>query len=758
MSFYIVPSVSFQTQQKLKNSKKHESEKERHKRKKKASERKSSSKSGSSPNSSTNNSIRTASIHEVSLEEKEQSPFNRNDNKELDLKQSPSSGSLRPPHSVDGSSSQSSPSSQSPTQSNMELNRSANGDPLEPLTTYMEVRRNSTSTTSSFPRHKYRRNSSLSSAHTGSSISIKDGPRPKLSTNLSGSPLNTSSIASSKDIETDKSMGPRLFKPSYSMTPTESFPEFHTIKDLTVLNSSQRMLTNIYSPSFQIFRYNNFLDIISSQHINDPVNFANIRYNSISKFLLRHSTFSNIPTYEVFSGNDIRDFEGALAYNLLEMRTFLRSLIRNHYSRDNIRNEIFSCEELVQINFTNYIRYLLNLPQKLLSTPTENLDEILVMHQKFKRMLVQVTKALNNFKREDTGDDIINTTNSTASLLQLITKVSYDYILLEKYHINILTKFSNNSLLDARLSARMFDIYKSSQVLPSNQRTIPKVLLYNSYFSSQYSWYFATTIPFVTVVEASVFNENPTHIENIEHYQRNEKSTPKHSFDKLDIPTKRYFEQLNFDSFTHYRSYTDSQLVDLVRTQDDASSITSDNSNTSSLHKPRNFNFYSDSLSTIETEHFDIIQCRDVLFQLTNSNHRTILSEFHRVLKVGGTLDIPVILLGADTIKPNSLVTNFPRFTNTRGLDLSQYYDIIPNFAEVLLTLLIELFGEGNVKFSTVLLNSSTEITKFLAQDIGLHIAEIIGKTNDFCKNFEANLGKESTDIHFFFHIQAQKV
>ncbi|EGV64038.1 hypothetical protein CANTEDRAFT_104803 [Yamadazyma tenuis ATCC 10573] len=541
------------------------------------------------------------------------------------------------------------------------------------------------------------------------------------------------------------------------MAQVDDFPEFSTIKDLRFLESPGKMQENLYSPSFQVFRFSNFLDILNAQHNNDPINFANIRHNGISKFILRHSEYSNKSIDDDWKPHDMRDFEAPLAYSLIKMRSFLRILIRSQSGKDGKGAELFSCEELVQLNFTNYLRFLLNLPQKFTSTPTNQLDETSAMHQSFKIMFTRIIKALLTFRKEETGDVMSNTTTATSLLLQLITKVSYEFILLEKYHINIITKLGNNSLLDSRVVERLFRQYHKGLSQPPSRRNLPKVLVYNSYFSAQYSWYMCVTIPFLTVVEMAVFNEDQELISDPERYRQQEKNTVKTSFEKSDAMLyASYFKDIKFKNYQKFRSTSDEQFVSIQRANHDNSSV-SESLISSSQHKPKNFNFNCESLATIPNATFDVVQSRDLLFQLTNSNYRTIISELHRVLKIGGTLEVPIILSGTDTISPDTTTVGFPKFTNATGLNLSKYYDMIPDFAEVLLKIILEVFGEGNVRMATALLNTTSEMSDFLVKDIGLHIAEMVGETDKYCRASQHPIGERNKDVHFFFQIQAEK-
>lgn len=759
MSFYIVPSVLYQTQQKIKQA-----QKKKHGKKSKKHD-KSDSKL-SSPSSSTNASIRASSIYEEPIEEEGQhtsgasvsgasaSISGSSHNEEFPnaltdklstLKKTESSSSIASKY-VDSPKSLNQPSSYfeiKPGTFSSEGNSPANVTDnlnLQHLD-INEKRRNSTSTTSSVPRIRLRQNSSLSLASQQTAVSNKEKERSKLASPESD----------------NESIQSKIFKPNYSPSQSFEFPAFECTLDLTVMNTIESITENFYSPTFQIFRFKNFLDILKGQHDNDPINFANIRFNSISKFLLRHNDFHDVAIEDVVKGFDIKNFEGVLSCSLISMRSFIRKLIRHDSNKTTNRSEIYSCEELVQLNFTNYLRFILNLPQSVLTAPAELLTEYQIVHQKFKIMFTRLIKALHTFQKEDSGDDLATATNAVAFLFQLITKVSYDYILLEKYHINILTKLSNNCLVDGRIASTLFNKYQNS-LLNSESYEPPKVMFYNAYFSVQYSWYLSVTLPFVRVLESNIFNENATLISDYEKYKEFEKSSTKVDFKDLDQKLyDNHFKKLNIKNFNDFKSMTDEQLVDLQRATE-IPEEGEEKANFQGSHKPQNFEFYGKSLGTLAEGTFDLIQCRDLLFQLTNTNYKTLMHEFHRVLKNGGVLEIPIILSGADTIKSDNSIVGLPKFTRTTGSDLSSHYDMIPNFAEVLLTTIIEVFGEDNVKFSCVLLNSSNEITSFLARDIGLHVAEIISKTDEFCKQFYADQGKVNQDVHFFFPIQATKV
>lgn len=748
MSFYIVPSVLFQTQQKLKRGEKDKKHKHKHKSKKPhdlALTPEISSKTNSNP-SSTNTSIREDSIHE-----------HHNEDPSRPVNATQLSEELNRIKTEDAETS----SVHTPSDIKSHLSESS-ADHLE------APRKNSTSTNASIPKqYRYRRNSSLSS-HASLPLQLREREKSKLTGNttlpslsLPGAPSTPSRTSNySNDVESDDASS-KIFKPSYSMAQVDDFPKFIALDDVGGLNSLNKMQESMFSPSFQIFRFNNFLDILSGQHSNDPINFANIRYNSISKFLVRHSQCSNMEFDGEWKVNDLRDFEGPLAYQLISMRSFLRKLIQEQASsKSNGKTDILTCEELIQINFTNYMRFLLNLPQKYLTTPTSQLDAQLAMHQKFKLMFSLLIKSLHNFRKEETGDEISTITNSTTILLQTVTKVSYEYILLEKYHINILNQLSNNCLIDTRIVSRLFEMYQDGSIRPPDERVVPRVLVYNSYFSSQYSWYMAVTIPFLNIVELNIFHETED-LRDLSRYRRYEKSVSKISFDESEKKLfDHHFKHVHFNNFAEFRNTSDEKLVSMQRSSylsDDNSSIASDSSSASNQHKPRNFSYFNKPLSAIPDDSFDVIQSRDLLLQLNNNNIDTMISEFYRILKVGGVLDSPLILLGAETIKSDLSTVGFPKLTKPEGPHLSDHYEVISNFAEVFISKLIKVFGNGNVKLGTVLLSSADATTDFLAKDIGFHVAEMIGEADLYCEAFEDRAGKPSEGVHFFFQIQATK-
>lgn len=731
MSFYLVPSVLYQTKQKLKKA-----GERKHKQKSKKKDKKTASLVDSASGLIYESEFADESISgigsDVDMAGSKSTPGSEKDNPFTNYVSNDHVGSLITSNSSNSLSSNiaslylaDSPSSH--------LQDSYSDSKLSPTTDDRQnARRASISSNFSLSNNNVKPNDSLSTLNTN------------INKQRSQSDLSDNSENRVKNSE--------IFKPQYSMAQTETFPEFKTLRDLSKLNDSGSLQNILYTPSFQTFRYERFLDIMSTQHKNDPINFGNIRYSSMTRFISRHNAFNGVDIENAIKGSNIKDFEGVLSYNLVHLRSFMRTLIRVDSSAESKNGVMYSCEELVQVNFTNYLRFILNLLPRILSTPSEQLNKYQIVHKKFKAIFTCMTQTLHTFQQRETGDELSHTSDSESYLLQLVNKLSYEYILLEKYHINILAKFSGNSLISYQILAKLFKTYRDSltDYKKNNRYILPKVLVYSAYFSAQYSWNLAVANPFVRVLESNVFVENPKYLNDLAEYKKMEKGTDKTSFQASDDSLYvNYFQRLNLESFNGFRRMSDMMLVNLQKSLNEVGE---------SNHRPPNFEFYGQSLSTIPNETFDTIQSRDLFLQLTNSNYRSVLTEFYRILKVGGTLEIPIVLSGSNTIRSDKSIVGFPEFTKTVGAELTGYYDLVPNLAEVLISTIISLFGEGNVRLSVVLLDSSNDLTRFLIRDIGLHVAEFIGKIDNFCKQFGAEELNSSQDTHFFFPIHATKV
>lgn len=542
---------------------------------------------------------------------------------------------------------------------------------------------------------------------------------------------------------------------------SSKIPQFKPLTDLEGLNTLDSLRQNFFTPSFQIFRYNNYLDILADHLRSDPINFASVRYHSISKFTRRHYLTSvEKANFESFlhRSDDIRSYEALLAYELLVTRSFIRELIRLD-TESSPKQTTVSCEELVQDNFTNYIRFILNLPTlEALGVDQNELTEVEKTHYRIKHVFTLIQKGLHNLKKEDSGDELTNVSNSVKLLLQSITKVSYEFILLEKYHIHILCKLNNNFILESRVVKKLFNSYYINVAL-KNFESI-KVLFYNNHFSAQYAWYMAVTIPFIRVFESNINSEDKKLINDSDAYQEHLSKQPKVSFKQLDAELfSNYFNYLNFkNNFDYYKGLSSKTLVEMHRLIDKLQTK-SQATHESLSHKPMNFQYYTKSLSTIESETFHVIQSRDLIFQLSPSNYKVVLAEFYRILKKGGILELPVVRVGVDNLKELSQIANkksFPDRAKFFDIDLLTKFDIIPKFLETLFSELNHLFGPNNIKYSLVLLNTSNEVYHYLIKHAGLSLYEIFDSIDAFCEKSQDEL-VEDVGLHYYFHIRAEK-
>ena len=108
-------------------------------------------------------------------------------------------------------------------------------------------------------------------------------------------------------------------------------------------------------------------------------------------------------------------------------------------------------------------------------------------------------------------------------LVETITKICYEYILLEKYRLDIISKFHDNHLIDKDILNDLYDKYENNVKLKNSENV--KVFLYNTSNLIQFGWYFALTIPFVRVIESHVYNEDPHLTKDYQTYQEAEIST-----------------------------------------------------------------------------------------------------------------------------------------------------------------------------------------------------------------------------------------
>lgn len=774
MSFFVVPAVSYQTQQKIN---KHKEDRAKQRKKKRNGHRSLQTNlhlTDSAPDDASIVSSAAPSVKSQSLSKGiEESVSEESTNMEtsnvvadkFSNALASNSGSSTPPHGKnDGLDSLFSSTRKSSSFSDLAaipIDRNRNNSALS-----------ATSAGSATSNTKYRRNSSLSSSHSNPNAAPTGQPKQSRFSRKLSSPF----IGDAKLLPKEAK---QLVSPSIKMSPTQLpkqittaslirgdghpvIAPFKPVILMSVLNKVESMQAFLFTPSFQIFRYNNFLDILSDHHYNDPINFARVRSHSLLKFINRHRKSSSIRNrFDTLQHHDIRAYESILAYESLNVRKFLRILIREELIHSH--HPIINNEELVQVNFSNYVRYLINLPSNV--NPS-TLTEVERTHYKYKDFFRKIADALYSLKQEDMGDGCDVELTKVNLLLHSITKVSYEYILLEKYNIQILGKFHNNCILASQSLRGLFEKYKEK--ITSQDPESTKVLIYNTFYSVQYGWYLALTVPFVRVFETNIYAENPKIIDDLELYAEIESRIRKQSFVESDkLLFDDYFKKLQFEEFSEYKSMPPEKLVNMAKAVDNESAKYSDvnrheypDPSASFSHKPMNFEFYSESLSTLESNSFDLIHSRDLQLQLTPTNYKIVLREFYRILKVGGKLETPIVKYGNESIFQGAK-DGKPQW-DFMEIDLANFLKIIPNFIEVLLVELYEIFGKGNVKFSVVLLSSSNEVNNFLIRRIGIQLFEIFGKIDEYCAKFKDHddpVKPMSTEggIHYYINICAQK-
>lgn len=607
-----------------------------------------------------------------------------------------------------------------------------------------------------------RRNSTLSSSSSQSS-NVKSF---NLGRKASYSQVPTASF-SSQPPPGSIAVRPELFK--HQGTGQESsklhlqIPKFRAITDLSVLNKETLLRQNFYNPSYMSIRYNNFLQIFSEHHQSDSMNFAAVRVHSLMKFISRHiiSKCERDKVNSITSEEDIRYYEGLISYELLKCRTFLRWLIRLQTKEDPNQTCIISCEELLQINFINYVRFLLNLPN-VLPVPPEKLDEILAKHYHFRSFFSEMSSALYSLRKAGYADDMPGPTSDVDILLETIHKVSNEFILLEKYAIHILVKLSQNFAIENRIVGHLFSLFDLNMKLERKESL--KILHFNTYFSAQYSWYMAITMPFVRVFEANIYGEDPAIISNFDSYRnylaatvdarKNFKDSDKHLY-------QEYFSQLNFKDYERFARLSGKDLVDLQRsTYEKCAAQSSDKGRHDLQFKPPNFEYFTNSLSTLESETFHVIHSRDILLQLSPINFKVILAEFYRLLKKGGVLELPLFKSGDDHTQDLTKLgsSKFPNLTRFMDLEVARTFDLIPRLMESLLEELGRIFGAKNVKFSSILLSAKNDMNSFLIKHTAMSAYEIYGNVDSYCTRFAEEADeKDKESLHYYFYIRAEK-
>ena len=554
-----------------------------------------------------------------------------------------------------------------------------------------------------------------------------------------------------------------------SQSPKSTIPSFHTVIDLSVLNSYDGIKQNLLNPQYQVFRYNNFLSLMSEYHSCDAIHFAKIRNQSLLKFIVRHKRAKAVVDergyFDQENYRDLHSTECILAYFLYhqirsDLRRFIKIASKNH--------QLANHEELIHTSFVNYVRYLVLLPE------VDNIDvlsEEFKIHLQNKRVFDTIANSLYALKH-DVSSDVSNENNKATKaklLVECVTKVSYEYILLEKYRFDMISKYFANHLITRRPLKELFNLYKTNVTL-NNEESL-KVLLYNASNSAQYGWYLALTVPFVRFVETSIYAEDMGVLQDYHVYQKLEEATIKTNFTKSDRELYQAATlKLNLTTYQEYNAMSMDSLVSLSK-KNDGNMPSNDNANRdaspdpsgAASYKPRNFEYYNKSLATIPSNSFNLIQTTDLPYQVKRENYKTILREFHRILKPGGSLITNSIHFGSkstgDFLREHTK-GNFPRAWNYIDFSVSQHFEVIPNFVETILIELSSIFGKGNVKFGISLLSSLSEVNYFLAKFGGMKLFEMIGKLGEYCNYFEDDetvKSQNESSVHFCVHIEAIK-
>lgn len=747
MNFYIVPAASYQVQQKLEKSKHGKKRSSRH-----------SSKTSTTSDKTDSQSLKSIitygdsmkSVSETS-EDKEEPEFHESVNSANELSNSPTKETQNRTTSV---ASNEFDQSQHPAPTSLSAMKVGNKE------------RHLSLHSGSSESHKFRRNSSMSFT----SLSTSNRHSSSQVRKMSYSQVPTASL-SSQPPPGSVDIRPELFSDSRldgELNAKHQFhiPKYRPITDLSVMNNDALLKKSFYNPSYMVKRYENFLQIFSEHHLGDPINFAAVRKHSLMKFFNRHSRSKSEreSSHTIKPNGDIGYYEGLISYELLRCRNFLRRLINMQAGRCLLHATLISCEELLQINFINYIRYLLNLPNVLPIAP-ENMDEILARHYHFRSFFTEMSSVLYSLKKEGYSDDLTTPTSEFDILLASISKVSYEFIILEKYAIHILVKLNHDSIIEKRICNHLFSLFDLNMKLERTESL--KVLNYNTYFSAQYSWYLAITMPFARVFEANIYGEDDflvadQGVSNKHLATHSEKRDFKSSDRKL---YNEYFSRLNLKDSELFSRLSRRELVELQKLAylgaDTISGQALDANGFEPQFKPPNFEYMSNSLSSLESETVHVIHSRDISLQLSPSNFKPILEEFYRLLKKGGILELPLLKSGEHQAEISAKygISSFPNCSGFMDLDIARSSDIIPNFLDSLLSELSDLFGSKNVKFSPVLLSERNAMNKFLIDHTAMTIYETYGDLDKFCSRFalDETRSDDNERLHYYFYIRAEK-
>lgn len=547
-----------------------------------------------------------------------------------------------------------------------------------------------------------------------------------------------------------------------------SFLEYQVVSDLSIFNTWESMKKNLYFPAFQEIRYHNFLNVLSGQHKSDPVLYATDRRQSLTKFIKTFEKSHEVDyKSRIEKRNDTHYYEVILGSIMLNLRELFKEILREQFSYDETKQNLMNHDEILQVNVSNYIHFLFGLPSiQDLNIRKSQLKEMHMMHYTFKAVFEKVGEELCALKK----DELVSAENRKEAIQYCVSdafrKAGFEYLLLETFMLQILAKLGNNSLIENRHSKVLFDIY-SGRMRSNNQESI-KILNYNLRFSAQNSWFLALTVPFVKVVEMNISEENDL-INDYKRYQENSSKVIKTDFMEQDeFLFHNYFKLLGFHDFESYRSASYRKLVKLHKLisssaleQQKFKIGLARNLAIPGFNKPINFQYHPQSLATLKSETFHLIQSRDLFLQLTRKNYSTILKEFHRILKSGGVLELPYLQTGSD-ISKEALEQGTSSISDIYiNLDQSKKFNLIPSFTRTIIKKLNHIFGSQNVKVGFSVLSCRNDIFNHLYENYGAIVHSAFDSLNDFYARYSDSIENRTInkdkELFYLIHIRAQK-
>lgn len=604
-----------------------------------------------------------------------------------------------------------------------------------------------------------KRDSALGLLHSNHSVfnSLHSARKDSQNRKMSFSQVPTASTAaeppSISNIPKDHSRGAVHSKPVVSKF---EIPKFELIMDLSILNDSVTAKHYFYNPLILETRFNLYLGLLSHYQLSDPINFSVVRAESLIKLIKRHGLnhLERSAEDKIKNVEDIRYYEGLLFYELMQCRNFVGQLLLAESAKSSKKETFLFNETLLQLNFANYVWYVLCLPNISLSDQT-GLDEVVSKHYHFKSIFFEVRNALYDLNMENYSEDASSSAAGTNLFMQCVSKVVNEFVILETYFIHSLSKFGGNSPIDSRVTKHLFGLYDVNIKL-GNPESL-KVLHYNMLLSDRFSWNLAIKVPFVRVFEMNINNEFKDSINDLQAYLK-QSDTGKVAFhDKDKSLFEQYFKALDLKDYENYRSMTGHELVELQKTTSAHMHMSSmlDDSTNNHFHKPPNLEYYTESMFTIASNTFHVITCRDAYFQFTATNYRVVLREFYRLLKNGGILELPLFIPGDSLID-----TIMHKKSTLMGADFPAPKHI-ENFVFSICQELNSLFGSKNVKFSEVLLSPQNSISAFWVKYINFLTNDAYGDVNTFCtKHHLGDISEiqNSEDKHYYCYIRAEKI